>query len=248
MSRPRIAIPEPSALDSQYSHKSWPRYAAAVESAGAEPVHISLTASPEEVARALASCQAILLPGDDADITPSKYGQPRKGSSPPDLPREAADELLLQDAFNLRKPILGICYGFQSMNVWLNGSLIQDLPSERPSTVAHNRINGPLPPPHPITIVQDSRLRDLAGTAQVSVNSNHHQAVDRLGDGLRVSATCTADGVVEAAERPGPAFVLGVQWHPERDFQENAFSRQIFQALVQAARMWRPAPNRVSGS
>lgn len=248
MIRPRIAIPEPSALDPEYSTNSWSRYAAAIESAGAEPIRIALSTSPEEVARTLATCQAVLLPGDDADITSSKYGQPPNGSNPPDLPREAADELLLQDAFNLRKPILGICYGLQSMNVWLNGSLIQDLPTQKPSAMAHNRVNGQLPPPHAVTLAEGSRLRTLADGPDVFVNSSHHQAIDRLGDGLRLAATCTADTVIEAAEWLGPAFVLGVQWHPERDFQQNPFSRRIFQAFVGAASAWQPIPNKVSGS
>lgn len=248
MIRPRIAIPEPSALDPEYSRNSWIRYASAVESVGAEPVCIPLTATPAEIARTLATCQGALLPGDDADITPSKYGEPLNGSNPPDLPREAADELLLQDAFNLRKPILGICFGFQSINVWLNGSLIQDLPTQRPSAVAHNRVQGQLPPPHPVKLVENSRLRGLAGSSQVPVNSSHHQAVARLGDGLHLAATCAADGVIEAAEMHGPAFVLGVQWHPERDFQDDAFSRRIFEAFVEAARAWQPIPNKVSAS
>lgn len=246
MIRPRIAIPEPSALAPEYSQKSWHRYADAVESAGAEPVRIPLTASPEEMARALSTCEAILLPGDDADVNPSKYGQGPQGSNPSDLPREAADELLLQDAFNLRKPILGICYGFQSMNVWLNGTLIQDLPTQRPSQINHNRINGQLPPPHALAIAENTRLHDLAGSTETVVNSSHHQAVDRLGDGLHVAAIAS-DGVIEAAEMRGPAFVLGVQWHPERDFQGNPLSRRIFEALVEAAQSWRPLPNKVSG-
>lgn len=248
MIRPRIAIPEPSTVDPEYSRKSWPVYAAAIESSGGEPVSVPLSASPQQIAAILASCQAILLPGNDADVNPSKFGESPNGSNPADLPREAADELLLQDAFNLHKPILGICYGFQSMNVWRNGSLIQDLPTQKPSAITHQRVNGRLPPPHPVELHEDSRLRALAPSPVVPVNSSHHQAVAHLGDGLHLAATSVADGVIEAAELPGPVFVLGVQWHPERDFPQNPFSQRIFQTFVEAARAWQPVPNKVSSS
>ena len=248
MNRSRIAIPEPSSLDQSYSSRNWPLYAAAVESAGGEPVLISLSTSQAEIAATIAACQGVLLPGSGADINPSRYGERLNGSNLADPAREAADELLLQDAFNLRKPLLGICYGFQSMNVWLGGSLIQDLPTQKPSPVAHGRIRGQLPPPHPINIVEGSRLSSLAGTSQVAVNSSHHQAAARLGDGLRVVATCPEDDIVEAAEMRGSSFAIGVQWHPERDYGDNAFSQRIFAVLVEAAGVWRPIPNTVSGS
>lgn len=248
MNRPRIAIPEPSALNPEYSLNNWPRYAAAVEAAGGEPVCVALAESQAAIAKLLSTCQAILLPGSGADLTPSKYGEALNGSNPADHAREAADELLLQDAFNLRKPALCICYGFQSMNVWLGGSLIQDLPTQRPSNIAHGRIQGQLPPRHLVNFAEDSCLSTLAGSAEAQVNSSHHQAVARLGDGLHLAAHCASDGVIEAAEMHSPAFVLGTQWHPERDFEEEALSRRIFQAFVNAARGWHPIPNTVSGS
>ena len=246
MNRPRIAIPEPSALDEAYSRDNWPRYASAVEAAGGEPVHLSLSATPEQIARTLATCQGVLLPGSGADVNPAKYGEVQNGSNPADPAREATDELLLQDAFNLRKPVLGICYGFQSMNVWLGGSLIQDLPTQQPSEVAHARIGGQLTPLHTVNLAPGSRLHQLAGCTEARVNSSHHQAVARLGDGLQLAATCTADGVVEAAEMRSLPFAIGVQWHPERTFHEDQFSKNIFDALVHAARAWQPIPNTVS--
>lgn len=248
MSRPRIAIPEPSAINPEYSAKNWPVYASAIEISGGEPIEIPISAPQAEIARIVATCQGVVLPGSGADINPSRYGQLSHGSNPADPAREAADELLLQDAFNLRKPILGICYGFQSLNVWLGGSLIQDLPSQKPSEITHGRINGQLPPLHPVNLLDGSRLQALAGAAGAPVNSSHHQAVDRLGDNLQLAASSSVDGVVEAAEMPGKAFVVGVQWHPERSFGEDAFSRSIFSALVEAARAWHPIPNTVSAS
>jgi putative glutamine amidotransferase len=248
MNRPRIAIPEPSFLDRDYSARNWPLYAAAVESAGGEAVIIPLSSSQAQIAATIATCQGVLLPGSGADVNPSRYGEPLNGSNPADPAREAADELLLQDAFNLHKPLLGICYGFQSMNVWLGGSLIQDLPSQKPSPVAHGRIEGQLPPLHAISLAENSRLRALAAAPSASVNSSHHQAIDRLGDRLQLAATCSEDGVVEAAEMQGAVFTVGVQWHPERTCQNDAFSHRIFTSLVEAASAWRPIPNLASNS
>lgn len=123
---PRIAIPEPSATDPDYSRQSWPVYAKAVEQAGGTAVKVPLGESPAAVAGLIGSCSGVLLPGSSADLDPEKYGeQPSEKCNPKDGMRESADELLLQDAFNLRKPIFGICYGMQSLNVWKSGSLIQ---------------------------------------------------------------------------------------------------------------------------
>ncbi len=248
MNPPRIAIPEPSAQNPAYSQENWPRYARAVEAAGGEPVFIPLGASPDEIARTLATCNAVLLPGCRSDLNPEKYEESPHGSNPADSAREAVDELLLQDAFNLGKPILAICYGFQSMNVWLGGSLLQDLPVPPPPRVVHSRVNGELPPLHPVEIAEGSRLGAIVGLRELRVNSSHHQAVARLGDALDRVAVSPSDGVVEAAEMRGPRFVLGVQWHPERSFDEDAPSRRIFEALAQAAREWTPVPSTVSGS
>src|ERR1700710_2304166 len=110
MPKPRILIPEPTSHDPEYNQRGWAQYAAAVEQAGGIPVRIPLHASQEEQAQLIASAQAILLPGSHADVNPEKFGEPLDpNSAPADPLREAADELLLQDAFNLQKPILGIC-------------------------------------------------------------------------------------------------------------------------------------------
>ena len=129
---PRIAIPEPTSTDEAYNQRSLPQYMRAVEAAGGIPVPIPLRESNETQARLLATCSAILLPGSPADVDPAKYGQQAvKECAAKDAPREAVDELLFKDAFATGKPILGICYGLQSLNVWRHGTLIQDLPHPR---------------------------------------------------------------------------------------------------------------------
>src|ERR1700760_4619368 len=113
---PRIAIPEPTSTEPEYNQRSWPQYAQAVEACGGIAVIVPLAESPSAVAKLVASCAGVLLPGSPADLNPQKYGQePVPECAAADPAREAVDELLLQDAFNLHKPLLGICYGTQSL-------------------------------------------------------------------------------------------------------------------------------------
>ena len=121
----RIAIPEPTSGDPEYNQRALPQYVMALEAAGAEPVVVPLNETQESVANLLAGVQGVLLPGSRFDIDPQRYGEARAPECAEDDPaRTAADELFLQDAFNLRKPILAICHGAQSLNVWRGGSLI----------------------------------------------------------------------------------------------------------------------------
>src|SRR5271169_2421332 len=134
----RIAIPEPTSKDTAYNQKSLPQYIAAIQSAGALATVIPLHERQDRVARLLANVQGILLPGSGYDLDPQAYGEsriPACNESDPD--RSAVDELLLQDGFNLHKPILAICYGVQALNVWRNGSLIQDLKQDGKAEVNH---------------------------------------------------------------------------------------------------------------
>jgi putative glutamine amidotransferase len=248
MSKPRILIPEPTSNDPEYNQRGWHQYAEAVEQAGGVPVAVPLHASQEEQARLIAGAQGVLLPGSHADINPEKWNEPlHPKSAPADPLREAADELLLQDAFNLQKPIFGICYGMQSMNVWRGGSLVQDLVTPVNHTPGRHIAEA-----HAIAVTPGTRLGDLVGTAQSSlspvlVNSSHHQALSRIGDQLQPVAISPLDGTVEAVEGPagpeGAPFVLGVQWHPERTFDSSPLSRALFRAFVEAAASWKPQSN-----
>src|SRR6201986_4388239 len=117
--KPRIAIPEPTSAEPDYNQRSWPQYAHAVEACGAVAVPIPLAASPATVANLVASCSGVLLPGSPADVNPQKYGEePLRECAAADPAREAVDELLLRDAFEHKKPVFGICYGIQALNVW----------------------------------------------------------------------------------------------------------------------------------
>lgn len=163
----------------------------------------------------------------------------------PDDARENADRVLIQDAYNLRKPLLTICYGMQFLNVWCAGTLIQDL---LPIPVNH-RAGKSVEVAHTALLAPGSKLASIAEEMQegsvtekgwrLPVNSSHHQAVDTAGNGLQVVACCPEDGVIEAVEGAKPGhFVLGVQWHPERSFESSPTSRLIFERFVAAARAW----------
>jgi putative glutamine amidotransferase len=237
--KPRIAIPEPCSYDLEYSGRALPAYLRAVEAAGGEPVVVPLQSSPEEIARLITSCAAILLPGSKADVDPQKFNaETHVETAPADPPRDAADELLLQDAYNLRKPVFGICYGLQSLNVWRTGSLIQHIESE-----VNHSAGAKVEVGHKVVIVGDSLLAQEVLRGQellgVSVNSSHHQSADVVGDGLRAVAHCAEDGVIEAIEGTMPGhYVLAVQWHPERTFDHDDVSSKLFQAFVDSAREW----------
>ena len=244
---PRIAIPEPTSTDEAYNQRSLPQYMRAVEAAGGIPVPISLQESSETQTRLLATCSAILLPGSPADVDPVRYGQPMaKECAAKDALREAVDDLLFEDAFSTGKPILGICYGLQSLNVWRHGSLIQDLPHAEQGKGNHvnHQPGREVQEAHALVLAGNSRLSRVLGRLEhaktdLQVNSSHHQAIDRPGEGLAVVATSPIDGVIEAVEGTDPnQFVVAVQWHPERSYESSAASRALFAALLDAARSW----------
>lgn len=242
MKSPRIAIPEPTSSDVVYNDRAWPQYAKAVEEAGGVAVKIPLGASQTEIARIVATCQGVLLPGSGADVDPEKYGEAREpGCGPNDPAREAADELLMQDAANLHKPLFGICYGFQAWNVWRGGTLIQDL-----KTGVNHKPGREVRDAHAVTLAETSRIAAITGTRELVVNSSHHQGVAHAGDGMAVTARSREDGLIEAVEGSGEQFVIAVQWHPERSFEYDAASRALFGAFVGSAAEWQPRAIRES--
>jgi putative glutamine amidotransferase len=236
---PRIAIPEPTLDDKEYNQRSWPQYARAVEASGGVAVKIPLDAAPAEVARLASGCQAVLLPGSGADVNPEKYGEePIAECGRPDPAREAVDELLMQDAANLHKPLFGICYGLQAWNVWRGGALVQDLVMQTATPVNH-KPGREVRDAHAVRIAPGSKLAGIVHGSRLTVNSSHHQALAKPGDGLATVAWSADDEVIEAVEGIGDQFVLGVQWHPERTADDPA-SRALFDAFLTAARQWQP--------
>ena len=241
MTTPRIAIPIPHSGDREYAERSLPQYEEAVRLAGGEPVRIELDQTPAQVMKQIERCDAVLLPGSKADVDPQKYGADRNlKTESPDSKRDTVDELLLQDAYNMHKPVLAICYGLQILNVYRSGTLVQHIES----SVNHSAGRA-VERAHTVEVEPNSQLATIVGAdkknAEVAVNSSHHQSADVVGDDLRVVARSPLDGVIEALEGTLPGhFVLAVQWHPERsvnDSKELADSaRAIFHAFIEAAR------------
>jgi putative glutamine amidotransferase len=243
---PRIAIPLPHSSDPEYAERSIPQYERAVQLAGGEPVRISLGWTSAEIMRAMERCDGILLPGSKADVDPAKFNATRSPhTAAVDSVRESVDELLLDEAYRLRKPVLGICYGLQSLNVYRGGSLVQHIPEFLPRATrdkVNHEAGKKVAIAHDAEIDAESTLGRIvggngtAGRAVVPVNSSHHQSADDIGEGLRIVARCPVDGIIEGLEGTSPDhFVLAVQWHPERSVEDDAPSIAIFRALVEAA-------------
>src|SRR5713226_1756474 len=171
--RPRIAIPLPHGGDSEYAERAIPQYERAVELAGGEPVRIPLDRSPGEVMKLIERCDAVLLPGSKADVDPAKFGaEKHEKTEAADPKRDTVDELLLQDAYNMRKPVLGICYGLQILNVYRTGTLIQDLAECLPPE--KHRVNHAagrnVPVAHTVVVDPGSMLATIVNGAVVQAH------------------------------------------------------------------------------
>ena len=204
-------------------------YLDAVWTAGGLPVVMSYTTDPEKLEEYAATFDGFLFAGG-VDIDPVKYGEEKAFDSVEiDHLRDAFEEGLFRVVYPTKKPILGICRGLQSVNVWLGGTLHQHMEGHRQEAHGEERT-------HPIYVREGSMLRGLC-PAEVMVNSFHHQAVKTLAPALSVDAV-SADGYVEAAHGEGHPFLLAVQFHPEyyckREGDDHSLA--IFSAFVDACR------------
>jgi len=243
LNRPRIGIPWRTSAEGSLSAPPWQgknrHYAEAVERAGGQPVELSLK-DPKGLQDMLPRLDGFVLPGSPADVDPAEYGSANKGlSNPPDLARDKTDRSILEFAFTHQKPVLAICYGCQILNVYLGGTLIQDLRSETSTKIAHRRKDlFPEPvedPVHKARFGPGSRLAGLAQGAEAVINSSHHQSIKQPGRHLTVTGYAS-DGVVEGVEWTGDAnWVTGVQWHPER-MTGDPLAERLFADFIRAAR------------
>ncbi len=191
-------------------------YAAAVERAGGLPFLLPYAVDHALIGDYLDRLDGVLFTGGP-DLDPALYdgGPYAEGTSPIEPARQSFELALIAEVERRRLPVLGVCLGSQVMNVHRGGSLHQFLPRvDRPGPLEHRTL-GDVPLRHGVTVETDSRLGRAIGRRDVSANTYHKQAVDRLGRGLRVIATAP-DGVIEAFEDPSFPLFAAVQWHPER--------------------------------
>lgn len=217
---PRMSTdPEPTVAQSKYMES--------LARAGAGMRWVELN-DPEQAVQDALTCDGLLLPGG-GDMDPKFYGQARiPACGEPNLLRDAAEPLLLHAFLAADKPVLGICRGIQVMNAVLGGDLYQDI-----KPFEHLPHNGHWAKVHTVTVRRGTLLSRILGQDTVLVNSQHHQAVDRVAPGFTLAAL-SEDGIVEAIEKPDAGFCLGVQWHPEWLSDADPAMQGLFDAFVNA--------------
>jgi putative glutamine amidotransferase len=246
VSRPLIGIPGQTlqAIDGIPDNlpHSWvmnSRYYLAVAEAGGVPVMVPLLDQDAGTLRAVYDRLDGLLLAGGVDMDPASFGEaPHPALGRIDPARDAVELALARWAIADRKPVLGLCRGHQVLNVALGGTLWQDIAAQVPQAIKHDYF----PTAgyardflaHEISVAEGSRLAAAFDSAQVPVNSMHHQAVKALAPGLQVSAR-SSDGLVEALESGTDHFLVGVQWHPEVFERSDARTRRLFQSFVTAA-------------
>lgn len=206
------------------------RYRAAIEAHGARALELP----PDSPPTALDGLGGVLLTGG-GDIHPSHFGQaPHPKLGHVDEARDRFELRLARAALSRGLPLLGICRGAQVLGVALGGDLVQDIDSDAEDAKKHPAGPRGKASHHWIEIAPDSRLSRIVDARRARVNSSHHQANRRLGSRVRKVAW-SEDGVIEAIEREGEGFVLGVQWHPERTWRKAPRQSRLFAAFTAAA-------------
>jgi putative glutamine amidotransferase len=212
-------------------------YAEAIYAAGGTPLLLPLIPETEYIESVMSHVDAICLSGAVNDVDPLRYGhEPRPKLGPVVPRRDETDMMLLGAAEAKQLPVLAICFGIQSLNVYRGGTLIQDIDSEVKEPLKHMQGDLFWRRSHSINITEDSLIARLAESTHTTVNSHHHQAIDIVGRDLEPIAWAP-DGVIEAViNTRADQFVLGVQWHPEVGWQDDALSQALFNHFTAVAR------------
>ncbi len=240
--RPLVGIPACARMMGGHPfHVTGDKYIRAVsDGAGALPLLVPALGDGLDILDLVARLDGILITGSASNVEPHRYGGPPSAEGTlHDPARDATTLPLIRAALEAGVPLLGICRGFQELNVALGGTLHQRV-HEVPGLSDHREdTTAPLEvqygPAHPVRLTPGGVLARLAGHGDVHVNSVHGQGIDRLAPGLAVEATAP-DGLVEAVRvEAAPAFALAVQWHPEWRFREDPLSTALFAAFGTAA-------------
>lgn len=187
-----------------------------------------------EIDDLLKMIDGLIIPGGDEDINPKFYGQEITSSKVKVNDKRASFELaLVKKALEIDIPILGICNGLQVINVVLGGTLIQHIPDSFPSHINHEQPHPKNIPTHPVIIEKNTFVSTLCSSSIFEVNTTHHQAIDKIGAGIKISAKAP-DGIIEAIELPGYRFVVGVQWHSE--YQNTELDKNLVKRLIEESK------------
>ena len=211
----------------------YPGYTRGLEEAGAVPVILPLDVT-ETVLKQIAGLFDGFVFSGGGDLAPEWYGQEKTDHCGEACEaRDKMEAYLFREAvLGQNKPALGICRGIQLFNAFLGGSLYQDLPTEFASAICHRQQPPYNVPAHAVRLLPESPLAKLMGRERLEVNSHHHQAINRLAEGLEIMALAD-DGLAEAAYMPDRPYVWAVQWHPELMPNEEA-SRRLFASFVRS--------------
>jgi putative glutamine amidotransferase len=233
---PLIGLPAQLAYEGNRQYLSR-QYTDAVLASGGIPTIIPLLEDSDPIGELVGLLDGIILTGSASDVDPARYGARREERCGTVHPlRDQTDSLLLERARKRRTPLLAICYGIQSLNVFMGGTLIQDIPSAVHSSVQHGKPSQTGQPAHEIQILPGSLLEEAVGVLRMQVNSTHHQAINRVGSGLKAIAHAP-DGIIEAvAGTDTDQWILGVQWHPEKCYADDRCSRIIFDLFISQCR------------
>lgn len=213
-------------------------YVSSVISAGAVPLMIPMDATEENLRQTLELVDGMIFSGGH-DIAPIRYGEEPHQKLQEICPeRDDFDFLLYRLAKEHSLPILGICRGFQLMNVSEGGKLYQDLSLKNTESLKHSQGHGPSIPTHTVKVEPGSKFYKILGKEEIRVNSFHHQAVKSTSENVAISGKAL-DNVVEAIELKNYPFGLGVQFHPEMLQAKEEDMKKIFAALVSAAKEYR---------
>ncbi len=208
-------------------------YVTALESAGLIPLIVPQLSNADAASAVLDSVAGLVLTGGE-DVDPARYGEKRHEKvRSVNAARDATEAALIKEARKRGTPVLAICRGIQMLNVALGGTLVQDIPSQCETDIAHDEESARDSRTHEISVEPGSLIATAIGTEHCTVNSFHHQSVKRVADGMRVTAR-SPDGIIEGLESTDEDWwVMAVQWHPE-EMTDSAepWDRGLFKAFA----------------
>lgn len=236
MTRPLIAV-LPLYDDEKESYWMLPGYMKAIEEAGGIPVMLPLTTNEEIISSIANTYHGFLFTGGH-DVNPDLYGEKKiKECGPVNHERDIMESKLFDQLLTLDKPVLGICRGLQLINVLLDGTLYQDLPSQFHGGSALNHSQKPpyTNPSHSVRIKEGTLFQKIINIESLMVNSCHHQGIKDLSSQLEAVAYAD-DGLIEAITMPTKRFVHAVQWHPEFTYHQEEYNFNLFRAFVDSCK------------